>query len=94
MIAMRMGGTSKELPYLGVALLNLDLLGIDGFCGVVRHGVALGLELLDGSLELRDGGTDVRKLDDVGMRGLGELAELCQVIGLLLESEHNNAGQV
>jgi hypothetical protein len=53
------------------------------------------LQLPDGGLELGDGGADVRKLDDVGLRRHGELPHLREVIGpfLLLGQLFGKVGQ-
>ena len=68
--------------------------------GEVRNVIALGLKLGDGLLELGDGSTDVRKLDDVRIRLGGELAQFHQGVGDLLiggeifrKSSENPAGQ-
>src|SRR5471032_901389 len=47
---------------------------------VVRQGVALGLQLLDRSLQLRGRGADVRQLDDVGFRRYGQVAQFGEVV--------------
>ena len=47
---------------------------------IVRKLIPLRLELGDGGLELRHRGGDVRQLDDVGLRGGGQLAEFGQRI--------------
>ena len=46
-----------------------------GIVGILRKGIPLGLEFRNGRLELRDGGTDVRKLDDVRLRAEGQGTE-------------------
>src|SRR5690606_19784461 len=51
---------------------------------VVRQRVALRLQFLDRRLQLRHRGGDVRQLDDVGFRALGQLAQLGQVVADLL----------
>ncbi len=52
---------------------------------IVRHVVALVLQLLDRGLELRDRGRDIRQLDDVGLRLHRQFAECCEfVVDLLL----------
>ena len=51
---------------------------------VLRKVVAGGLQLSDGLLQLHQGSGDVRQLNDVGFRGLGQLAKLSQGIGDLL----------
>ncbi len=67
-----------------VALLELALLVVLRLAGVVRNVVALGLQFLDGSQQLRHRGADVRQLDDVGLRQLRQLAQLGQVVGYAL----------
>ncbi len=47
---------------------------------VVRNVVALILKLLDGRLQLRDRGADVRQLDDVGLWRSGQFAQLGEMI--------------
>ena len=55
---------------------------------VVGQVVALLLQLGDGRLELRDGGADVRQLDDVGLGRLRQLAQLGErVVEALLLGE-------
>ena len=54
------------------------------FFGVVGDVVALGLELLDGALQLGDRGADVGELDDVGVGHLCQLAQPCELVGDLL----------
>ena len=74
----RVDGAAQDL---GVAGLDL-LLGVGlGILGIVGQLVALGLELLDGLLQLRDRGADVRQLDDVGLGRQGQLAQHGQVVG-------------
>ncbi len=48
--------------------------------GIVGKGVAVALQLGDGRFELGAGRRDVGKLDDVGLGGLGQLAQLGQSI--------------
>jgi len=52
-----------------------------GILGKIGELVALGLQLGDGGLELRDGGGDVGELDDVGLGLERERAELGESIG-------------
>ena len=47
---------------------------------VVRQGVALGLQFLDRGLQLRGRGADVGKLDDVGFRRNGQVAQFGEVV--------------
>ena len=63
---------------LDSVVARADVLGLvrGGVLRVVRQVVAVRLQLLDGGLELRDGGGDVGKLHNVGFRGLRELTEL------------------
>ena len=60
---------------------------LDVFLGVSRRGVrvvrdveALCLQFLDGSLQLRNRGADVRQLDDVGFRGNSQGAQFGEVV--------------
>ncbi len=77
------------------AALDLVVPGADVLVGVglrvvrvVRKRVALSLELGDGGLELRDGRRDVRQLDDVRAGRPGQLAQLGEcVIDTLLGRE-------
>mmetsp|Transcript_47237 Transcript_47237/g.122074 ORF Transcript_47237/g.122074 Transcript_47237/m.122074 type:complete len:711 (+) Transcript_47237:1148-3280(+) len=64
----------------------LDLLVLRGLrvLGVVRHVVALRLQLRDARLELRHGGRDVGQLHDVGQWRLRQGAQLCKAVALLL----------
>mmetsp|Transcript_22241 Transcript_22241/g.70082 ORF Transcript_22241/g.70082 Transcript_22241/m.70082 type:complete len:584 (-) Transcript_22241:83-1834(-) len=73
----RVHGATKDL---GVPHVVVDLLLRLGVHGVVRHRVALGLKLLDGSYELRHRRGDVRELDDAGRGILRELAHPIQVV--------------
>ena len=68
----------------GVAGGCLLLLVGGGLVREIRQVVSPGLQLSDRGLELWDGGGDVRQLDDVGVRGASELAELGQMVGHLL----------
>ncbi|RMS09931.1 hypothetical protein ALP75_201126 [Pseudomonas syringae pv. actinidiae] len=54
------------------------------FFRVVGNLVALILKLLDGRLQLRDRGADVRQLDDVGFWRSGQFAQLGEMIRHLL----------
>ncbi len=67
-------------------IARLDVLLGVGLCllGIIWNGVALALKLLDRGLQLRDGGADVRQLDDVGFRLRREFAEEREVVGLAL----------
>src|SRR5471032_911857 len=47
---------------------------------VVRQVEALGLQFLDGSLQLWGRSADVRQLDDVGFRGNGQVAQFGEVV--------------
>ena len=60
---------------------------------VVGDGVARGLQLGDRRLELRDRRADVRQLDDVGLGGGGQRAELGQRVGHQVERGADAAGQ-
>ncbi len=60
------------------------LLVILRFFGKIGDGISLGLKLFDGCLQLRDRSADIGQLDDVGVRGLHEFAELREVIRDLL----------
>jgi len=73
---------------LVVARLDVALFVGLRLLGVVRDREALGLQLGDACLQLRDRGADVRKLDDVGFGALDESAEDGEIVGdLLLGSE-------
>ncbi len=74
----RVDGAALDLVVAGADVALLVGLRV---VRVVREGVALALELGDRGLELRDRGRDVRKLDDVGFRGLRQLAELGEGVG-------------
>jgi hypothetical protein len=77
-------GIDRRTENRGEPLLQ-GLLGLVlGLFGVVRDVVSLLLQLLDRFLQLGNGSADVGKLDDVGVGGLRELAELRQVVGDLL----------
>ena len=52
-----------------------------GFLRIVGDSVALGLEFLDGVLELGHGRADVRQFEDGRLGRLGHVAELAQTIG-------------
>src|SRR5699024_5869651 len=67
-----------------VAGADILLLLGGGGLGVVRQVDALRLQLGDGGLELRHRGGDVGQLDDVGLGGLRQLAQLGQGVGLAL----------
>ena len=74
----RVDGAALHLVVAGLGVA----LGVGGrVVGVVGDGVALGLELLDGRLELRRGGRHVGQLDDVGLGRGDEGAELGEVVG-------------
>ena len=77
----RVDGAAENL---GVARLDLFLGVIIGGFGIVRDAVSLGLQFLDGSLQLRERGADIGELDDIGFRLLREFAQLGQIVGLLL----------
>src|SRR5471030_524915 len=48
---------------------------------IVRQCEALGLQLFDRGLQLRNRGADVRQLDDVGFRRNGQVAQFGEVVG-------------
>ena len=50
----------------------------------IRNVIAFLLQLCDAGFELRDRGTDVRQLDDIGVRALRQLTKFSQVVGDLL----------
>jgi hypothetical protein len=70
-------GTAHDLVVTGT---NAPLVVRLGIIWVVRQGVAVSLQFDNGRLELRAGCRDVRKLDDVGPRGLGQLTQFGQGI--------------
>ncbi len=83
-VALAQHGVHGAAHDLGVAGLDV-LLGIGlRILGEIGHGVAFALKLGNGGLQLRYGGGDVRQLDDVRGRLQAELAEVGEVIGLLL----------
>ena len=67
-----------------VASFEIFLFVVSGFSRVVREVIALFLELLNAGLELRDGGGDIRKLDDIGFRGFCEVTETGEFVRDLL----------
>ncbi len=73
----RVHGASQHLR---VARLDRLLRGARRILGIVRHLVALRLQLSDRGLELRDRRADVRQLDDVGFGPLRQLAQLRQPV--------------
>ena len=73
------------LPSTFAYFVLIGLLGVVlRLLGVVRHRVALLLQFLDRRQQLRDRGADVGQLDDVGVRSLGQLTQLGQIVGLPL----------
>ena len=75
-VAFAQNGVHRAALDPVVACPDLLLLVGARLVRVVGQGVALGLQLGDGGLELRHRGRDVRELDDVGLGRLGQLAEL------------------
>ncbi len=73
----RVDGGTLDLVELGAVLAVLFGLRLRQ---VLRDVVALLLQLGDGALDLRDGGRDVRQLDDVGLGLLHQLAEGGQLV--------------
>lgn len=71
-------GRALDLVVAGFDVLFVVRLG---GVGVVWDVVALGLKLGDAGLELGDGGGDVGELDDVCLGGLGEEAEVGELVG-------------
>ena len=69
---------------LVVACPNIPLLIGRRLFRVGRQVVALRLQFGDRRLQLRDGSGDVGQLDDVGIGGLGEIAQLGQSVADLL----------
>ena len=74
-------GVDSGTHHLAVDSLDGLLIGVLGVGGVVGDVVTLGLQLGDALQQLRDGGGDVGKLDDVSLGGLGELAQGSQLVG-------------
>jgi hypothetical protein len=70
-----------------LASFSASVLGTRGS----RHGVALGLQLGDGLLQLRDGGADVGQLDDVGLGLERQRAEFGEVVGDALVGRQRSA---
>ncbi|MNV43355.1 hypothetical protein D3C71_1350660 [compost metagenome] len=83
-VAFAQHGVHGRADALAVAGLDLFFLVVLGLVRVVGQGVALGLQLGDGGLELRDGRTDVGQLDDVGVGLQRFLAQLGQGVGSAL----------
>ena len=65
---------------LGIDSLNGLFLSILRVGWIVRDIITLGLELSNTLQQLRDRGRDVGQLDDVSLRGLGELSKSCKFI--------------
>ena len=88
-------GVDGAARHLLVAALDLPLLRRGRLVGVVGQRVPLGLQLGDGRLELRDGGADVRQLDDVGLGRRRQPAEFGQGVAdpLLLGQPLRETGQ-
>ena len=74
----RVHGASK---HLGIAFPDLLLQRRDGVLRIIRQFVSLRLQLRYGGLQLRHGSADVRKLYDVCLGILRELAEPGEVVG-------------
>ena len=77
----RVDGTAFDFV---VASLDVLLFVVFRIFRILWKLVALALQFLDGPLYLGKRGTDVRKLDDIGLRRLGHLAQFRQRIRLLL----------
>ena len=69
-------GVDRAALDLVVARPYVALLVVAGLLRVIGDRVPLALQLLDRGLELRHRSADVRQLDDVRLRGLGQVAEL------------------
>ena len=73
----RVYGASQTL---GISCMKLFLCVGFRLFGIIREFVALLLQFLDGSFQLRDRSTDIGQLDDIGFRLLGELTQFGQII--------------
>ena len=86
----RVDGAAQDLLEAGE---GLELLGARRIVRIVRDRRPLGLELGDGSLELRDRGGHVRELDDVGLGFLDHGPELAQgIVDALLGGQRLGKG--
>mmetsp|Transcript_23331 Transcript_23331/g.40563 ORF Transcript_23331/g.40563 Transcript_23331/m.40563 type:complete len:294 (+) Transcript_23331:5114-5995(+) len=99
-IGLRVGFDSRRRATVGVALTQdrvhrgpLDRIITRahvsfGICarlfGIVGQGVALALQFLDRSHELRDGGRDIGQLDHIGSGVFHQFAQFREIIGLAL----------
>ena len=79
-------GVHRAALDLVVARPHVLLLRRRRLVGVVGDGDALGLQLGDGGLELRDGRGDVGQLDDVGLGRGRQLAQLGEGVALSTSS--------
>lgn len=69
-------GVYRRTEHGGIASSDFPLLIGGRLVREVRKLVALGLQLGNSSLKLRDRCRDIGQLDDVGIRGTGELTQL------------------
>ena len=84
-IAFAQHGVHGAAQHLAVAGADFALRIIGRIIRINRHIITLALQFLDRSLKLRDGGRDIRQLDDIGFRLQRELAEFREfIIHLLL----------
>jgi hypothetical protein len=86
-----LGGTAVRIPLsqhrVNRTALHGIVTGLDGtffvrrgLVRIVREPISLRLKLRDTGFQLRDRGTDVRQLYDVGLPGLHQLAKFRQVV--------------
>ena len=83
-VALAQHRVDGAAEHLGEARLELLLRIVLRIFRILRYAVTLGVQLGDRGLQLRQGRRDVRQLDDVRFRGLGQRPQLRQVIGLAL----------
>ncbi|OQA08236.1 MAG: hypothetical protein BWY66_01081 [bacterium ADurb.Bin374] len=83
-IALAQHGIHGAAEDLRVTRLDLFLLVGFRLGRILGNLVAVRLELLDGRLELRDRGADVRQFDDVGLGLVGHVAEKREVVAVPL----------
>ncbi len=90
----------RAAQHLGITLKGLPLLVSLGLIGVIGEIISFVLQLFDGAFKLGNGSTNVRQLDNIGLRLLAQLAQFGQVIGdfllvrqMVREIRDNTAGQ-
>jgi hypothetical protein len=80
-VALTQHRVHRAALHLVVAAADVAVGVGGGLVGVIGQGVALGLQFLDGGLQLRQRSADVGQLDDVRRRLQRELTQLGQRIG-------------